>query len=84
MNTPPRPTTSRAILISAGFHKPTTTVHHYKTTRKVLVKDAHGVESPAWEHVFRCARTGAERRWGIDDAEGAVTNGHSNGHSEAN
>lgn len=83
---PPRPETTRAFLISGGYRKPVTTVHHYKTSRKVSVKDHKGVESTAWEHLFQCTRTGAIRRWGLDDVEaggnGHATNGHAGGEED--
>ena len=73
---PPRPETTRAFLLSAGFRKPTTTIHHYKTSRLVTAKDAKGIESPAWEHLYQCTRTGAVRRWGLDDVGGVGTAGN--------
>lgn len=63
---PPRPETTRAILISAGIQRPTTTVHHYVETRLVTVKGPDGEPQKAWAHYFECFRTGATRVWGIE------------------
>lgn len=58
----PKPETLRAILVSAGYRKPTTTVHHYYETRP-LPPDADG--RVGFEFIFRCFRSGADRRWGV-------------------
>ncbi len=64
MTTSPKPT-NRAYLISAGFIKPTPTVHHFLKTQSVTVDG-----QVCREHIFRCFKTGAERRWGLEFVEG--------------
>lgn len=60
--TVPKPETRRALLISAGVLRPTTTVHHYYETRACVLPGPGG--GNAYEHIFKCFKTGAERRWG--------------------
>lgn len=57
----PRPQVRRAILRSAGYTDPTFTEHKYVETRLCTLD--HG-DGEAYEHIFRCLITGAERRWG--------------------
>jgi len=56
----PKPSTTRAWLVSAGIHKPGWTVHHYFETR-VLDVSSDGTD---YEFIFKCFKTGASRRWG--------------------
>jgi len=60
----PKPETRQAVLVSAGFRKPTATTHFYTTTRLVSLKGPGG--GPAWAHMFVCLRTGVERIWGVE------------------
>ena len=63
--TAPKPETRRAFLISAGYPRPTPTVHHFYEARRVTLPGTRGV---AWEFIYRCFKTGAERRWGTANA----------------
>jgi hypothetical protein len=57
--------------VSSGYSSPTYTVHHWSKTRLVNIpatRLSDGTEIPAhqaWEHLFKCFKTGAERRWGL-------------------
>lgn len=66
---PPKPETTRAWLMSAGIPEKTYTTHHWYETRlvsvKVLKPTGEYRNEQAWEHVFKCFKTGAERRWGL-------------------
>lgn len=57
-----RPITLSAKLISAGLGIPTFTKHIYVDTRECV--DRAG--QPAFEHIYACAETGEERRWGLE------------------
>lgn len=74
---PPKPETTRAVLVSAGLPRPTATVHHYYATRLVRFPGIPGLtpDTQAWEYVFRCFRTGAERRWGLARGPGDADEG---------
>lgn len=64
---PPKPETLRAVLPSFGYPpggRPRWTEHHFVEAREALVG---GPNPDAWEFVFECEETGAERRWGIVD-----------------
>lgn len=65
---PPKPETKVAQLISAGHPSPTFTTHHYYETRPIVLPGPRSDKDNglAWEHVFKCFETGAERRWGIE------------------
>lgn len=63
----PKPETTNAFLISAGIRKPAYTLHHYYETRPTRTKEGARI----WEHLYKCIRTGAVRRWGIEEREGA-------------
>lgn len=63
---PPRPETTRATLVSAGFPKPRATVHFYKETRLLRSLDHRGKEQFEWAHYFECLKTGAVRLWGTE------------------
>ena len=61
---PPKPTTTRAVLVSEGFpNKPTWTVHHYVATE---LEDLGGSFGEVWCMIYECFSTGARRRWGIE------------------
>lgn len=66
----PRPERTRVLLVSSGLHDATWTVHNYAYTRKARL--AHG-DGEAWEHVFRCTKTGALRRFGTARIDEAAT-----------
>lgn len=76
--TKPRPTRSRAYIVSAGFPEvwdPVTrkcieaTYTHHEYVRTELQPDPQmGELHPQWAHIFRCKTTGAERVFGIEDA----------------
>ena len=59
---PPKPETTTAILVSAGCDRRTATIHYYEETRPVVLPGPNGY---AWEFLYRCAKTGALRRWGV-------------------
>ena len=59
---PPKPETTTAILVSAGCDRRTATIHYYEETRPVVLPGPNGY---AWEFLYRCAKTGAVRRWGV-------------------
>ena len=59
----PRPETTRAYLITAGSHRPVFTLHHYVETRPTRLRGG----GKAWEHIFKCFKTNAVRRWGIEE-----------------
>ena len=67
---PPKPETTCAILMSAGCVRPTPTIHYYEETRAVVLPGPNG---HAWEFLYRCAKTGVVRRWGV--AERAAGHG---------
>lgn len=52
-----RPTTTVVQLWNDALRRPTE--HRYVTSRPV--------EPRAWEHIFRCTVTGAERKYGLDE-----------------
>ncbi len=60
----PKPTTTRAYLISAGLEKPTPTVHHYYKTEPEILSGQGGA---AWVHYYQCFKTGALRVWGNEE-----------------
>lgn len=55
----PSPTTLTAILPNQSG---TPTEHVYTETRECIVD-----KEPAYEYIFKCLDTGAERRWGLVD-----------------
>lgn len=57
----PKPIILVADLASAGYGKLHVTQHTYLNTRECVDKG-----DPAWEHIFICSETGAERRWGLE------------------
>lgn len=77
---PPAPDVRVAWLPSAGIPRdrdgdPEWTRHVFDRTRActILVQADIGEslrEETAFEFVFRCTRTGAERRWGVVDMRG--------------
>jgi len=60
--TPPKPETLRATLVSEGYYKPTWTTHHYVDTQQVEIPGM----GTCWEHRFKCFKTNAIRRWGLE------------------
>jgi hypothetical protein len=75
---PPKPETTQAFLVSAGYPTPRGTSHHHYETRPttIVVPQLDGtlIEEPVWEHVFKCFETGVERRWGIQAREEGLVN----------
>lgn len=68
----PKPETLKAWLISAGLPSPGWTQHTYLETRaKVLT----GPEPAAWEHIYVCSKTGAERVWGNENRSSYADHG---------
>lgn len=66
----PKPDTLAAHLESAGYSHRKATLHLYVDTREceVEVPRTEGREpQPAWEFIYKCTETGAERRWGCVD-----------------
>lgn len=63
----PRPTRSRAYLVSEGFPEPTYTHHTYVRTELHPCRE-NGELHPEYRFVFRCNNTGAERVFGCEDA----------------
>lgn len=64
MSDVPKPVTKRPILLSAGYSLPTPTRHRWIATRACTLP---GPDGAAWEFVFVCETTGAERRYGVED-----------------
>lgn len=66
----PRPEVTSAYLPSAGISTPTWTAHEYCETRECMLEGS-GPDNKgggdAYEYVYRCLETGAERRWGTAD-----------------
>jgi hypothetical protein len=60
---PPKPETTKAMLITAGIHKPTFTLHHYLETKAARLRNG----APVWEFLFKCFKTGTIRRWGVEE-----------------
>lgn len=58
----PAPITKTALLPSVGYGPgvPRITKHTWVATRKTRLPG----DGEAWEFIFRCAETGADRRWG--------------------
>jgi hypothetical protein len=59
---PPIPETKSPRLPSAGYRDERYTQHVYLETRPTMLPGPAGA---AWEFVFVCQETGAERRWGV-------------------
>ncbi len=59
MSNSPKPETTTARLPSEGYSNGRTTAHFYFETRET------DVDGPAYEYIFKCSETGAERRWGL-------------------
>jgi hypothetical protein len=57
----PKPETVNAYLPSYGYTDRRATLHTFQETRETEV------DGPAFEFVFKCIETGAERRWGLVD-----------------
>ncbi len=65
----PTPKVTSAILISEGCNTPTPTRHHFVETRATTVPNPNPDEAgqiPIWEFVFKCFKTGVDRRWGYE------------------
>jgi len=60
----PEPQTTNAYLISAGYKRKRATLHVFVEARETTVEGPRG---DAWEFIFKCTETDAERRWGIVD-----------------
>lgn len=63
---PPKPQTTRALLISEGYPIPRVTTHFYKKTE---LRSMPG-QGDVWAHIFECFRTGVERVWGTERVAG--------------
>lgn len=65
---PPKPEVTEALLPSFGYGPgvPRITKHKYVRTMECNLPSPDG---EAWEHIFSCQETGAERRWGTEDRE---------------
>lgn len=61
MNKTPRPERRHAVLWNTAEGRPTH--HNYVETRPTRLNEPDG---SAWEHIFRCAETGTERRYGLE------------------
>lgn len=71
---PPVPETKIARLPSFGYGAglPRWTIHKYVKTMECNLP---GPDGEAWEFVYRCEETGAERRWGVVDKDEAIYDG---------
>lgn len=58
----PKPETINAYLESAGYKTRKATLHFFIEARETTVDGPRG---DAWEFIYKCSETGAERRWGI-------------------
>lgn len=59
----PKPETLSAYLESAGYIKfRKMTLHTFVEARETVVEGPRG---DAWEFIYKCTETGAERRWGV-------------------
>lgn len=55
-----QPETKTAVLFSVALRRPT--LHHYVCTQQVADRDGRG-----FEHLFECAESGSQRRWGLEE-----------------
>jgi hypothetical protein len=63
----PRPQTKWAVLWCDALKRPS--LHHYARTDELMQADDFDTEGrwqQSFEHIFRCAETGAPRRWGVE------------------